>query len=639
MGIVNDDVARVRQEADIVAVIGDHVALKRVGRRYQGLCPFHAEKSPSFSVSPENQLYYCFGCHKGGDVIDFVREHEGLAFADAVERLAVRFGVPIRYDDASHSQERQRRDRLVAVNAAAVAFYHRLLLAEPAARTARDHLRVRGFTGDAARRFQLGYAPDGWDRLSHHLQQERFSRDDIVAAGLAFVNKANKLQDQFRHRLMFPIFDTKGDPVGFGGRTLTGDGPKYRNTQETALYRKSQVLYGLNWARAEIVAKGEVVVCEGYTDVMAYHLAGIPRAVATCGTALADEHFTMLKNLARTIVIAYDADAAGQAAAERFYRWEQQFEVRLKVAALPAGRDPAEVWLGDADALAASIDQARPFLEFRVQRVLDGADLTTAEGRAAAANAAVGVIGEHPDDLVRDQYLMRVAERTGIDVERLRGAVDRARRGARPLPVPVPGAGPRGRPARPVDQVELEALRAAVHFPALVADRLDPVLFADPSCVELLDALLSTSTLPEALDALSPEVRPLLERIAVEEPHLDLETAPEPAAVARGSSGGRFDDARAVLVRHLRTSVEHEHAQERYVILSIAGLVEAAARRFVSAVPAAADPSWTQLRAGLDALVRARSDSDWAGANRVSEGLVDLLRALEVRSADPGATS
>jgi hypothetical protein len=192
---------------------------------------------------------------------------------------------------------------------------------------------------------------------------------------------------------------------------------------------------------------------------------------------------------------------------------------------------------------------------------------------------------------------------------------------------------------RPVDQVELEALRAAVHYPALVADRLDPVLFADPSCVELLDALLSTSTLPEALDALSPEVRPLLERIAVQEPPLDLETAPEHEGNGRVRTGGPLDDARANLARHLRTALEHEHAQERYVLLTIAGLVEAAARRFVSTVPETADAGWTELRTGLDALARARSDGDWAGANRVSEGLVDLLRTLEVRSADPGATS
>jgi DNA primase len=636
MGIVNDDVDRVRQEADIVAVIGDHVALKRVGRRLVGLCPFHAEKTPSFSVSPELQSFHCFGCGQGGDVIHFVREIDGLGFVEAIERLAARFSIPLRYDDANQGKERQRRDRLVAVNEAAIDFYHRLLLDDAAARPAREHLRARGFLGDAARRFRLGYAPEGWDRLSHHLQQQRFSRQDIVDAGLAFVNKANKLQDQFRHRLVFPIFDAKGDALGFGGRTLTGEGPKYRNTQETPLYHKSHVLYGLNWARAEIVARGEVIVCEGYTDVMAFHLAGVPRAVATCGTALADEHFRTLKNLARTIVIAYDADAAGQAAAEKFYRWEQQFEVRLKVAALPIGRDPAEVWQQSPEAVVDAVAQSRPFLEFRVLRALGAADRDdTAEGRATAAMAAVAVIAEIPDDgrgrLLRDQYLVVVHERTGIAIDRLRETLaSTGRGGGRSAPVAFDETA-RG-PERVVDRVEEEALRAAVHHPELVADRLEPWLFADPDCIEVLDALYSTATITEALENVSPEVQPLLRRIAMVEPRIDLETAPVHDDEGEARPAGPAAEARQELRRKQRMNVEHDKAIEHWISRCLTGLVEAATRRALRRSDDPADRTSREISQTLQRLRLARQEGDWASANRLSEGLVDLLRALEDRS-------
>ena len=320
MGILDEDVVRVREAADIVATISEHVALRKVGRRYQGLCPFHTEKSPSFSVNPELGLYYCFGCGARGDAITFVREVEHLDFPEAVERLASRTGISLRYDDAAVGKERKRRDRLVEAVSAAVDFYHRRLLEEPDAGVARRYLRSRGFDGDAARRFLLGWAPDGFDALSNELQRQSFARDDLVAAGLSFVNKANKLQDQFRARLLFPIYDARGGAVGFGGRLLSGDGPKYKNSPETPIYQKSRLLYGLNWAKEEIVIRGSTIVCEGYTDVMALALSGEPNAVATCGTALTEDHVRLLKSFAPSVVLAYDADAAGQAAAERFYQ-------------------------------------------------------------------------------------------------------------------------------------------------------------------------------------------------------------------------------------------------------------------------------------------------------------------------------
>src|SRR5882757_11381208 len=427
MGILDDDVARVREATDLVALAGEHIALKRVGRRFMGLCPFHTEKTPSFSVNPELGVYYCFGCQKSGDSITFIREIEHLDFVEAVERLAARAGITLRYDNVAVGKDRKRKERLSEVVGAAIAFYHRLLVEAPEGGSGRKHLRARNFDGDAARRFHLGWAPDGYDALSVHLQREGFERKDIEEAGLAFVNRVNKLQDQFRSRLMFPIYDSRGEPAGFGGRALGDEMPKYKNSPETPIYQKSRLLYGLNWAKGEIVARGEVVICEGYTDVMAFALAGAPNAVATCGTALADEHFLTLKNLARKVTLAYDADSAGQAAAERCYQWEQRFEVQFQVADLPAGRDPADVWKDDPQQLVGAVKGAVPFLEFRLDRLLRSADTSTLEGRARTAREGAGLIAEHPNDLVRDQYVMKLAGRLEIEPDRVREAVGQMR--------------------------------------------------------------------------------------------------------------------------------------------------------------------------------------------------------------------
>ncbi|MEI8001492.1 MAG: DNA primase, partial [Actinomycetes bacterium] len=327
MGILDEDVVRVRETTDAVALIGEHLALKRVGSRYRGLCPFHQEKTPSFYVNPELGVYKCFGCTASGDVITFVREIEHLDFVEAVERLATKAGIQLRYDDQRTTVNRSRNTRLAEVVGLAVDEYHRLLIESPDAGPARKYLRGRGFDGDAVRRFKLGWSPDDWDPLSRALQKAGVKRDDLVDAGLAFVNRANKLQDQFRGRLMFPIFDGRGEPAGFGGRAIGDQQPKYKNSAENPLYHKSRILYGLHWAKAEIVARGEVIVCEGYTDVMAFALAGLPNVVATCGTALTDDHVKALKNLARRVVLAYDADAAGQGAAERWFAWEAEYEI------------------------------------------------------------------------------------------------------------------------------------------------------------------------------------------------------------------------------------------------------------------------------------------------------------------------
>ncbi len=512
MGIVADDIARVRAATDFVAVASEHIALKRVGRRWVGLCPFHTEKSGSFSVNAEEGLYYCFGCGAGGDAIRFVQEVEHLDFADAVERLAARAGIQVRYDTVAVSQERQRRATLLEAMAKAVEWYHERLLTGRDAAPARAYLRSRGYDGEVVRAYRLGWAPDDWDALSKAL---RLPSDVLADCGLGRINSIGRQQDEFRGRLLFPIFDVRGDAIAFGGRALPGaQGPKYKNSPESHLYAKSRTLYGLNWSKADIVTAGEVVVCEGYTDVIGLATAGRPRAVATCGTALTEDHFRTLKNFARRVVLAYDADAAGQNAAARFYEWERRFEVDIAVAALPAGADPGSLAQTDPEALRQAVDDARPFLSFRLERALAGADVRTAEGRAKAAETAMAVVREHPSDLVRDQYVMQVADRVRIPADRLRRLLEGR---------PAAAEGAPRRAVRPPGGPEREALRVAVHHPERVASRLHEVLFTDPTMLAGYRALCRSTTLHEAISGAEPAVAVLLQRLAVEDDEADAD--------------------------------------------------------------------------------------------------------------------
>ena len=504
MGILAEDIERVRAATDFSAVAGEHIALRKVGLRYQGLCPFHAEKSPSFSINNDEGLFYCFGCGKGGDVITFVREIEHLEFAEAVERLAARAGLQIRYDTAAVSEERQRRSRLVEAMSRAVDWYHERLLSGPDAKGARNYLRSRGYDGDVVRAYRIGWSPEGWDELCRSL---KLPVDLARDTGLGFVNKRDRLQDFFRGRVLFPIFDVRGDPVAFGGRRLAGgEGPKYKNSPETPLYSKNRVLYGLNWAKSAVVDTNEVVVCEGYTDVIGLARAGIRSGVATCGTALSDEHVRVLKNFARRVVLAYDADDAGQAAAERFYEWERRYELDLAVADLPPGTDPGELSSQDPAALEAAIKGAKPFLTFRLDRLFLRSDLRTPGGKARAAEAAMTAVREHPSDLVRDQYVMTVSDRTGIEPARLRMLLEGR-------PAPVARAARPGRPEGP----EVEALRLAVHRPEEVAALLHEVLFVDPVALAGYRALCASTHLAQAIDLAEPEAASLLQRLAVED--------------------------------------------------------------------------------------------------------------------------
>ncbi|MGH9057233.1 MAG: DNA primase [Acidimicrobiales bacterium] len=528
MGIVDEDIARVRGSADFVAVAGEHMALRRVGSRWVGLCPFHTERTPSFSLNAELGFYYCFGCGAKGDVITFVRELEHLDFVEAVEKLAARSGVTLRYDDQAAGRDHQRRSRIHETLEAAFAWYHGRLVSSPDAALARSYLRrERGYDGDVVRQYQLGWAPDGWDRL---VRSAGVPARALVDAGLATVDESGRYTDFFRGRLLFPIFEAGGRPVGAGGRLMPGGrGPKYKNTPATAVYDKGRVLYGLNWAKKAVVESGRVVVCEGYTDVIGLHQAGVGEAVATCGTALADGHVRMLTNFARRIVLAYDADAAGQSAAERYYEWERRFGADIRVAALPAGGDPADLARSDPDALRAAVEGAQPYLGFRLDRLFTRSDLASPEGRARAAAEAMALVAQHPNDLVRDQYLMAVSDRCRVDPARLRampgdapgaGRGEAAVREGSAVRGGAGGAGSGDRGGAPVVAVggpELEALRLAVHRPEEVADRLELVLFAHPLARAAFEALSEAATLHEAIEAADPQAADLIQRLAVED--------------------------------------------------------------------------------------------------------------------------
>lgn len=532
MAILEEDVVRVRQSTDLVALVGEHAALKKVGRRWVGLCPFHGEKTPSFSVNAEEGLYLCFGCQARGDAITFVREIEHSSFVEAVEQLAARSGIELRHDSEAAGRDRKRRKSLSDAMEHAVEWYHQRLLTAPDAGNARAYLRDRGYDGDVVRRFRIGWAPDDWDSLARAL---RLPADVLRETGLGFENRRGRPQDSFRGRVLFPIFDPSGAPVAFGGRVLPGgDGPKYKNSPESALYTKSRTLYGLNWAKAGVVKQDQVIVCEGYTDVIAFFQAGAPRAVATCGTALTEHHVRTLKNFANRVVLAYDADTAGKAAAERFYEWEQTLGIDIGVLALPADSDPADLARRDPAALVRAVDEAEPFLAFRLGQVFRSGDRRTVEGRTRLAARAVAMIAEHPTPAVRHQYLQQVEGWSRVPIDELArmlvagpDVVARdGRTGSRV--VDVRSSPPRQTPEAAVLPTELAALRLAVHHPehvVAVLERIVPagsegvedVLFEDERARAAFHALMSSSTLHEAVANADPETADVLTRLVVEE--------------------------------------------------------------------------------------------------------------------------
>lgn len=514
MAIADDDIERLRSTVSIVDVVGEHVQLRRSGRTWKGLCPFHAERTPSFHVNEETGRFKCFGCDKGGDVFTFVQEHEHVDFVSAVEMLAARVGLQLTYTSTGQSRERAQRRRLVEAMTTAVEWYHRRLLEDPAARPARDYLRSRGLSGEIARRFKLGWAPDEWDALS---RQAGIAPELLRATGLAFLNRRQRMQDALRARVIFPIFNENGEAVAVGGRVLPGstDPAKYKNSPETPIYTKSKTLYGLNWAKAEIAAADEVVVCEGYTDVIGFHRVGVGRAVATCGTAFTEDHVRLLKRYANRVVLAFDADAAGQGAAERFYEWEQQYQVEVAVARLPGGADPGDLAQRDPDALRAAVAEAVPFLAFRLERVMGGRPARTPEERARLAERAMEVVNEHPDENVRKLYAGQVAAEVGLPVQDLvRVATQRTRR-------PAISVAP---PSRPVvrENAEFVAIAVLAQDWDAIAEWLVEDLFVDETHRRAFLALgAAGGDLHQAIADADPAAREVLERAAVADLDVD----------------------------------------------------------------------------------------------------------------------
>lgn len=514
MGIADDDIERLRSTVSIVDVVQQYVALKRTGRNWVGLCPFHAEKSGSFNVSEERGRYKCFGCQAGGDVFTFIQEIEHLDFPGAVEHLAAKAGIQLTYTSTGQSKERARRKRLTEAMGDAVEWYHQRLLTGPDARAARDYLRKRGLAGDIARQFKLGWAPDDWDALARDLGQPP---DVLQEVGLAFRNRRNRMQDSFRARVMFPIFSDSGEALAFGGRILPGsdDPAKYKNSSETTIYAKSKTLYGLNWAKADVAKSDQVVVCEGYTDVIGFHQAGVPRAVATCGTALTEEHVRILKRYASRVVLAFDADAAGQGAAERFYEWEQKHEVEVSVARLPEGKDPGDLALSDPEALAKAIDDPTPFLRFRLNRTTRQMPRDSAEHKVRFGNAALEVINEHPNPDVRRIYAGEVAAHVGLSVDDFVSRVGEQRRSHRPLEV---------KPRRhngPMENAEFAALVLLIDDWDSIAEWLVESLFDDDANRMAFLALAEAGDFDGALEIAPPDAKEVLERAGMADLHLD----------------------------------------------------------------------------------------------------------------------
>ena len=440
-------IERVKESADIAEVVSAYTDLRRAGQRLQGLCPFHEERTPSFSVDPSEKLYHCFGCGVGGDVIKFVEEKEGLAFAEAVEALAERYGVEVEREaeDPRAEEARKRRARLGEVLERTAAFYASFLWEAEEARKAREYLASRGLEQEVLRDFGVGYAPSAWDTVLKRGQRAKYSIEELYAAGLLVRNKQGNPYDRFRSRIVFPVRDARGRVQGFGARAMTADQkPKYLNSPEGELYRKKRTLYGIDRARPAMAKAGRAVVVEGYTDVLATHQAGIGEAVAVMGTAITPEQVQLLAQHADEVVLALDADRAGREAMLRAQRVASGKRVRLRVAGMKTGEDPADTLAGDgagegaADAFRKLIDAADDLPVFHVRMLLGDADLGSPAGRDRALDEIVPVLAAMPDSITREELEREVAGRLDADPGLVARRVSAAPRGgepARPRPV------------------------------------------------------------------------------------------------------------------------------------------------------------------------------------------------------------
>ena len=554
--IKRGDIDEVRQRVNIADVVSDYVTLKSAGvGSMKGLCPFHDERSPSFHVRPQAGFYHCFGCGEGGDVFSFLQKIDHLSFQEAVERLAERLGYSLSYEAGGTAPPAGNRARLYAANGAAEKFFRDQLLT-PEAELGRSFLGERGFDALAAERFGVGYAPSSFDALSQHLVSAGFTVQELLDSGLSSQGDRGSY-DRFRGRLVWPIRDVTGQTIGFGARKLRDDdqGPKYLNTPETAVYHKSRVLYGLDLAKRDIAKQRQVVIVEGYTDVMACHLAGITTAVATCGTAFGSDHVTTVRRVLGDsddpthatqgeVIFTFDPDEAGQKAASRAFVEESRFAAQTFVAVPPEGLDPCDVRITKGDqALREVIAQRRPMYEFMIKQVMDQCDLSTVEGRSGALRAAVPVVVKIRDRVIRDGYARELAGWLGMNPDDvLREISSGASRVSKPVSHSANTHVPREEGDKPYSMVSLspdpvttlerDVLMVLLQHPDVVPrERASAVLstqFSHAALALIRDAMLSvfdsygtsnwvsavTSETPEALHALMGQlaVAPLPEK-------------------------------------------------------------------------------------------------------------------------------
>lgn len=501
-GRINDeDVKAVRDAVPIDAVVSEYLQLKGAGGgNLKGLCPFHDEKSPSFQVSPSKGLFHCFGCQEGGDTIAFVMKIDHLSFSEAVERLAYQAGITLRYEEGGYNPSHQRgeRIRLVEAHKIAAQFYIEQLDTSSEADTGRKFLAERGFDQAAATHFGVGYSPQGWDHLTRYLRGKGFTDKELLLSGLAQEGRRGPI-DRFRGRLMWPIRDIAGDVVGFGARKLyeSDNGPKYLNTPDTAIYRKSQVLYGIDLAKQHIAKTSRAVIVEGYTDVMACHLAGVTTAIATCGTAFGGDHIKILRRLlmdngSARVIFTFDGDAAGQKAALRAFEDDQKFAAETYIAIAPDGMDPCELRLAKGDEAVADLAEPRtPLFEFALRQIVARYDLETPAGRAAALDEAAPIVARIKNSGAQHEVAVQLAGMLGIldtqfVVKRVaqlaRWARDRGGRGPAPTSSRQPSydMAPRQAPSgpalnlrNPVYATERELLKLALQRPELVSPAFD----------------------------------------------------------------------------------------------------------------------------------------------------------------------
>jgi DNA primase len=585
--IRDTDIALVRERSPVDEVVSARVTLTRAGGgSLKGLCPFHDEKSPSFNVNPSRGVWYCFGCGAGGDAIKFVMDTELLTFTEAVEWLANRAGVQLRYEESGSAPTRPtgQRQRLVGAHAAAAEFYAEQL-GGPEAGVARRFLAERGFDQQAALAYGCGFAPEGWDALTKHLQGLGFTNPELITAGLSKESRRGTMIDRFRRRLLWPIRDVSGDVIGFGARKLFDDdeGPKYLNTPETPIYKKSSVLYGLDLAKRDIAKQHRAVVVEGYTDVMACHLAGVTTAVATCGTAFGSEHIGVLRRLLMDqdefrgeVIFTFDGDAAGQKAALRAFEDDQRFVAQTFVAVEPGGMDPCELRLAHGDAAVKDLVARRePLVAFALRSVLSKYDLDTAEGQVAALRAAAPLVARIKDHSLRPQYARRLAGNLGMEVEPvIRAVAEAGRSGGKPGSGRgsgggsgsggisgsggSAGAGGSGgaagsaptRPVRPDPEdpalgAERESLKLAIQEPILAGplfDTVDESAYTHPAYIGLRRAVAAVggavagTSGPEWVEKLAaecddPAARAVLPELAVEPFRSTMEADPRYALI------------------------------------------------------------------------------------------------------------